>query len=394
MDIFGGYRRYILDTYTRLPLVFVKGRGSILITEKGEKFIDLFPGWGASILGHSHPALVQAMCEQGKKLIHIPNNLYNVLQPQLAEIIIKNSLGKGKVFFCNSGTEATEAALKLMRAYKEGRGTIISMYNSFHGRTLGALTLTAQRKYQRGFGRLLPGIKYVRFDDFGDLEEKVDKSTCGIILEVIQGEGGVKVCSHEYLQKVRRLCDRRQIILVFDEVQTGMGRTGYMFAYQAYGVKPDIICLAKGLGGGFPIGALVVHEKLKGILQRGMHASTFGGSPLACAVSLKVFEIIDKENLLVRVRRLHNKIIERLTKMKEKYPVIKEIRGMGFMLGIVLADKGEKIVKEAIKQKLLINCTQECVLRIMPALNIEEEILNKGLDILEICFKKIYSRLR
>lgn len=385
------YKKYVLDTYTRLPLVFVEGKGSILTSSSGKKFIDLFPGWGTSILGHSHPILSRAISQQARTLIHIPNNLYNLVQPRLAKKIIDTSLGKGKVFFCNSGTESVEAALKLMRAYGKGKGTVISMKNSFHGRTLGALTLTAQGKHQKGFGRLLGGIKYARFGDLKDLKKKIEPGTCGIIMEVIQGEGGVNVCSKDYLQAVRALCNKKKIILAFDEVQTGVGRTGYWYAYQAYGVKPDLMCLAKGMGGGFPIGALVVSEKFKGVLKPGMHASTFGGSPIASAASLEVFRIIEKEKLLPRVRSLSKKMFKRLLELKRKYPVIEDVRGMGFMAGIVLKDEGKKMVNTAIKHGLLVNCTQGKVLRVLPALNVPESVLDKGLRILEKCFKEVYG---
>ncbi len=385
------YKNFVLPVYKRSPYAFVKGRGSILYSQEGQPYIDLFPGWGTGILGHAHPLLAKRICSQARTLIHIPNNLYHPWQGELAKKIIEKSFRRGKVFFCNSGAEAVEASLKLIRAYSQGKGSILSMKNSFHGRTVGALSLTGQKKYQQGLGPLLRGVQYARFSDIEDVKKKITPRTKGIIVEVIQGEGGVNMPSPDFLRELRALCNTKGIVLVFDEIQTGIGRTGRWFAYQNYGVEPDLLCLSKGLGGGFPIGCLVVKDRFKDILKPGMHASTFGGSPLACVCGLEVFKIIEREKLLSRVRRLGSRIFSLLEMWRKTFRVIKNVRGVGFMIGIELKDEGYKLIEEAFRRKLIINCTQARILRIMPALNIPENLLFRALGILEECFKKVYG---
>jgi len=391
MNTIEQYKKFVLNTYSKDELIFVKGKGSILESLDGRKFIDLFPGWGVSILGHSHPSISKVLCEQSKRLIHLPNNFYHPLQSQLAQVLLECSFKKGKVFFCNSGTEAVEAALKLARARSDKRKVIISMKNSFHGRTMGSLSLTAQQKYQKFFKPLLPKIRYAKFGDFESLKSKVDSSVGAVILEPIQGEGGVNVASREYFFKIRKLCENKDIILIFDEVQTGMGRTGKWFCYQHFGVEPDILCVAKGLGAGFPIGAIIVKDKFKDVLKPGMHASTFGGSPLACRVALEVIKVIRQERLLENVRKKSAYIFRRLFKLRKEYNVIREIRGLGFMIGVEVREKADVLKRVAQDKGLLINRTQDKVIRIMPALNISLKVLKKALDILEDCFKEVYG---
>ncbi|MCD6539409.1 MAG: aspartate aminotransferase family protein [Candidatus Omnitrophica bacterium] len=390
MSIKSLYKKYLLNTYTRTGPVFVKGKGSFLWDERGRKFIDFFPGWGVNILGHCHPRIVKVLSSQAKRLIHIPNNLYHKQQAELAAEIVKNSFKKGRVFFANSGAEAVEAGLKLAKAY--GRRCqkleIICMENSFHGRTLGALSCTAQEKYQAPFRPLLPHIKVARFGDFEDFKRKVSQKTCAVILEPIQGEGGVNFASKEYFLKLRRFSTENKILLIFDEIQTGLGRTGKLFCYQNYGIEPDLFTLSKGLGAGFPISALVVKEKYSDILKPGMHASTFGGNPLACRVGLEVFRIIKKEKVLENVQEKEVFLRKKLNAFSKKFGIIKEIRGLGFIWAIELKIEAKAVFEEAFKNRLIINSTHNTILRIMPALNIETSVLNKGLDILEKVLKK------
>lgn len=385
MDVKGWYKRYILNTYSRVGPVFYRGQGSFLWDEEGRKFIDLFPGWGVNILGHAHPQIAKVLASQAKRLVHIPNNLYHRWQAELARKIIENSF-RGKVFFANSGAEAVEAGLKLSRVYGRiyKKPEIICMENSFHGRTLGALSCTAQKKYQEPFRPLLSGIKVVKFSDFEDFKRKVSKKTGAVILEPIQGEAGVNIASSEYLLKLREFCNREKILLIFDEVQTGMGRTGRLFCFQRFGVKPDLFTLSKGLGGGFPISCLVVGRRFSSLLTPGMHASTFGGSPLACRVSLEVFKIIEKEGLLKKVRENETLIRKIFKGWQKKFKIIKEVRGLGLMWAIELKfARADYLFKKALQEKVIINATHNKVLRIMPALNIEKEVLIEGLFRLE-----------
>lgn len=383
-------QRYVLPTYRREPVVFSRGRGSYIYDVSGKEYVDFFPGWGVGILGYGHPRMVKAIKEQTEKLVNLPNNFYHPYQGLLAEQIIRHSF-KGKVFFANSGAEAVEGCIKLMRAYgaKAGRYKIITFHNSFHGRTIGALTATAQAKYQKPFRPLLAGFTYIPINDVARLKKAVDKKTVGILLEPIQGEGGINIFSGEFLRQVKAFCRQHDLLLGFDEVQTGMGRTGEYFCFQHYGVQPDIMMLAKGLGAGVPISALVVRQGLTNILGPGMHASTFGGGPLVCRAGIEVFNIFKDEKVLHNVRRA-GKIIERhLRIMQAKYPVIKEVRGKGCMWGVDLRTKGAVYFKEALKAGLVINCTHETVLRIMPALNVTSDVLEKGFAILESVFKKL-----
>lgn len=381
---------YVLPTYRRDPYVFSKGKGSFIYTTDGARYIDFFPGWGVGILGYAHPRIVKVMREQARLLVNLPNNFYHPHQGLLAEAIIKGSF-PGKVFFANSGAEAVEAGIKLMRAYGSSRGRykIVTFYDSFHGRTMGALAATAQEKYQAPFKPILPGFSYIPINDFLALEKAIDPETIGIILEPIQGEGGINVFEEAFIKKVRQLCDDKDILLGFDEVQTGMGRTGTLFAYQYYGIEPDLMMLAKGLGAGVPISALVVREKYAQVLKSGMHASTFGGGPFVSKVAHEVFKIIKEEKILQKVKKSGRILEKRLQSLRDAFPVIKEVRGRGLMWGVELGEEGAPYFKEALAQQLIINCTHNTVLRIMPALNIPEPVLQKGLDILEKVFEKM-----
>ena len=382
-EILQEYNDHILLTYTRMPAIFVKGKGSVLTDIHGKKYLDFFPGWGVSNLGHCHPKVMGAVREQIGKLIHIPNNLYNPHQAKLAKELIRIAFD-GKIFFCNSGTEAIEAAIKFARMYGEGKKfEIITTVNSFHGRTIGALTATGQEKHQKGFTPLVPGFKYVPFNNTGALNAAVNDQTVAIILELIQGEGGINVATKEYVEAVRKICDEKKILLIIDEVQTGMGRTGEIFAFKHYGITPDVMCLAKALGGGLPIGAMIVKKELADVFKPGMHGSTFAGSPLVCKAALGVLKAIYAEKMMKNTKTQGAYLVEKLSELKSKYDIIKEVRGLGLMIGVELTIDGSAIFKECFSQGLIINCTQGNVLRIMPALNVTRRQINKAIHILD-----------
>jgi len=383
MDIKKLFKDYSLNTYTRCGPVFVKGKGSWLWDDKGDRYLDLFPGWGVSILGHAHPRVVQAVGEQAKKLIHLPNNLYFKEQALLAQEISRKSF-PAKVFFANSGAEAVEGAIKFSRIFGKGkRYEIISMKNSFHGRTFGALSATAQEVYKEPFKPVLPGFKVAKFNDFESFKKKVTPKTVAVILELIQGEGGINVAGKEYVCKLQEFCKKKKILIIVDEVQTGMGRTAKLFCYQNYYLVPDLLILSKGLGSGVPISALVVKRKIADVIKPGMHASTFGGSPLVSKVSREVFKIIEEEKLIKNAKDKGSYLIKRLYAFKKMFPFIKEVRGIGLMVGLELDINSGPVFLECLKKKLLINSTHKKVLRIMPALNVTKLELDKGLKILE-----------
>ncbi|MEM7817014.1 MAG: aspartate aminotransferase family protein [Candidatus Aenigmatarchaeota archaeon] len=384
------FSKYLLNTYSKSGPVFVKGKGSWLFDINGKRYLDFFPGWGVSILGHCHPKIVKVIREQCKKLIHLPNNLYQKEQALLAKELIKNSF-KGKVFFANSGAEAVEGAIKLSRLYgrNKNRYEIITMLNSFHGRTFGALSATGQKKYKEPFKPLLPTFRETIFNDFNDFKRKINKKTIGVILELIQGEGGVNIAEKEYVKNIENYCRENDILLIIDEVQTGMGRTGKLFCFEHYDITPDIMLLSKGLGGGIPISAIVVKPKIADLVRPGMHASTFGGSPFASRVSLEVFKIIKEEKILDNVEKLGKYTFERLLELKKDFSFIKEVRGLGLMLGIELNRESYPVFLKSLEKGLIINSTHNTVLRIMPALNIKKEEIDKGIEILKEVFKKI-----
>ncbi len=393
-EVFDIYRSCIMNTYTRSPVVFVKGKGSYLWDIDGKKYIDLFPGWAVSVLGHCPSPLVNALRYQASRLVHLPNNFYHIQQAKLAKELCYRVPFESRVFFCNSGAEAVEGALKLARAWGSSRGKnkIIAMNNSFHGRTMGALTLTGQRSYQKGFDPLLPMVDIVDFNDIKALDGRIDDKTCAIILELVQGEGGVNVAKKEYVEQLRKLCDINDVLLIFDEVQTGIGRCGHWFCFEHYGVEPDIFTLAKGLGGGVPIGAVVARAEVASAFSPGMHATTFGGSPIVSRASFSVLKEVQRKKLLSRVRRLSDECMGIFQKWKEKWPdKIKDVRGIGFMFGLELSVECKPVVEKAMENGLLINCTHKYVLRVMPALNVPEKVLFKGLDILEEVLDETFS---
>jgi len=383
------FRRHVISNYRRLGVVVVRGRGSEVWDADGRRYIDLFPGWAVSGLGHCHPAVVRALRDQAGKLIHVANNFYNEPQALLAEQIARRGFG-GQSFFCNSGAEAMEAAVKLARLASGGRRwKFVSMLNSFHGRTFAAITATGQPKYHQGFKPLVPGFSYAPFNDLGAVRKLVGRETAGIILEPIQGEGGVNVAAPEYMKALRALCDRTGALLILDEVQTGVGRTGKWFAHQHYGITPDIMTMAKALGGGTAIGAICARPEVAKFLVPGTHASTFGGNPLAAAAGVAVFEAIARDGLLENARKTGAYLVKRLQAMSARHPgLVREIRGKGLMVGMELSRPGAALAERCLAAGLLVNCTHDTVMRFAPAMNIGRRILDEGLDIYGDCLEK------
>ncbi len=388
-------QRYLFNTYNRFPVVLVKGRGAKVWDSEGKEYLDFLGGVAVNILGHCHPKIVVAIQKQAQRLIHVSNFYHIEPQIKLAKLLVKNSFAN-KVFFCNSGAEANEAAIKLARKYSkknygDGRYEIISTINSFHGRTLGSLSATGQDKFQKGFEPLLPGFKHVPFNDIEALKASISKQTCAVLLEPIQGEGGVRLPSDDYLINVKRICNENNLLLMLDEVQTGMGRTGKLFAYEHYGITPDIMTLAKGLGGGAPIGALLATEKVASAFEPGSHASTFGGNPLVCAAAIATLDVILEDGyLLDYCRKIGNYFNEQLLKLKEKYPlIVLDVRGKGLIIGLELDRDGMPYVKACLESGFLINCTAGNVLRFTPPLVIKEEDIDKLISALKEVFKRI-----
>lgn len=387
------FQEYVIPNYRRYSVNLVRGEGSSVWDSEGQKYLDLFPGWGCNLIGHCPPRVVEAVQKQVATLIHVPNTWMMDLQGEWAKLLSERGFG-GKLFFCNSGTEANEAAIKLARLHTPpGKYKIITFYGGFHGRTLGSLTATAQPKYHEGLGPLLAGFRYAPYGDLDAVRDLVDDETCAIMLEPIQGEGGVNIPPVEFLAGLRKLCDERGLLLIFDEVQTGCGRTGHWFGYQHFGVVPDMLTLAKSLCGGIAGGALMAQSSIAPSLRPGMHAATFGGNPIAAAAGIATIETIEDEGLLERVPQLSGQFANRLSAMKDKYDFIEEIRVLGMMIGIQLSVEGGPIVEECLKRKLLINCTQGTVIRLLPAMNISEAEIDQGCDILDQAFSVIAENL-
>jgi acetylornithine/N-succinyldiaminopimelate aminotransferase len=390
LEVFESYKENIMPTYTKVPLVFVKGKGSKLYDIHNKQYLDLFPGWGVCNLGHCHPKIMSAIRDQVAKLIFIPNNYYHIPQAKLAKELIYWSY-PGKVFFCNSGAEANEAAIKLARKFGGGRYEIITFEDSFHGRTLAALSATGQKKYQGGFEPLVEGFRTVKFNDLKAVKNAISDKTVAIMLELIQGEGGVNVADKDFVLSLRNICNEKKLLLIIDEVQTGIGRTGKLFCYQNYGITPDIITLAKALGGGLPIGCMVVKKDIADILTAGMHASTFGGGPVVAKAALAVLRTVHKEKMLVNARKMGEYLSLLLNALKDRYEVIKDVRGLGLMLGVELNIAGKGIVDKCIEKGLLINCTHDNVLRLMPALNITKREIDRAIKILDQAIRGVDS---
>ncbi len=387
MNVFEKTENFVMKTYNRFPVVFVKGRGSWLYDDKGKKYLDMLAGIAVCNLGHCHPTVSDAICDQAKKLIHVSNLFHIETQTELAELICKNSFGE-KVFFCNSGAEANEGAIKLARRYGTEKNPekyeIVAFRQSFHGRTMAAVSVTGQGKYNEGFGPMLTGVKFAEFNNLDSVKEVVSEKTAGIIVEPIQGEGGIVPAEEKFLEGLRKIADEIDAILIFDEVQTGIGRTGKVFAYQHYGVEPDVMTLAKALGNGVPIGAIVAKGKAADVLKPGLHASTFGGNPLVTRAGVEVMKIVLDEGFLREVERKGEYLRKRLGELKDRFPgVIDYVRGKGLMVGAVCKIPCVDMVKSALEKGLIINCTAGNVLRFVPPLVITEEEIDYGLRILE-----------
>jgi acetylornithine/N-succinyldiaminopimelate aminotransferase len=381
-EILDQYGKYVMNSYTRKPIAIVRGEGSYVWDADGKRYLDFFPGWGCTLIGHCHPHVVEAIARQAGQLIHMDNTFYIEPQARLAEVISTRSFG-GKCFFANSGAEANEAAIKLARkSTPEGRYKIITMEKSFHGRTFGAMAATAQTKIRTGFAPMLAGFAHVPFGDVEAVKAVIDDETAAIMLEPIQGEGGVNVPPDGYLKSLRDLCDEHGMLLIFDEVQTGCGRTGRWFGYQHDGVVPDVMTLAKVVGGGTPLGVTCAKPQVAECFTPGSHASTYGGNPLVTAAGLAMFEVIEKENLLVRASQIYEYVCQKVEQLKSRFSFVESVRGRGVMIGVQLSIDGNGIADSALRRGLRVNCTQQTVLRMLPAMTITNEQIDEGFQIL------------
>jgi len=383
-EVIATAKQYIIGNYTRYPVCLVRGEGSWVWDAEGNRYLDFFPGWGCGILGHCPPRIVEAVRDQVGTLIHVPNTWYTEPQALLAKALSERTGWGGQVFFCNSGTEANEAAIKLARLYGKanGRYKTITFTNSFHGRTMASLSATAQPKYHAGVEPMLPGFMYAPFGDLKAVKELVDHETAAIMLEPIQGEGGINFAPPGFLEGLRELCTQEGILLILDEVQTGMGRTGKWYAHQHWNIVPDIVTLAKALAGGVALGGLIARPEVAEKLKPGTHAATFGGNPLACRAGLALIETFEAENLLERAVQVGDRFRTHFNSMKDASPKIVEVRVQGTMIGVQLATEGASIVQKCLERNLLINCTHQTVLRLLPAVNITDEQIDEGCAII------------
>lgn len=377
------FKRFVIANYTRYPVCLARGEGSLVWDLEGRRYVDFFPGWGCGLIGHCPPRVVEAVREQVGQLIHVPNTWYTEAQGQLAQALSERTDFAGMCFFCNSGTEANEAAIKLARLNGGGRYKIVAMLDSFHGRTMGALSATGQPKYHAGVEPLLPGFRHAPFGDLDAVAKLIDSETCAILVEPIQGEGGVNVPPAGFLEGLRELCDKHKLLLILDEVQSGMGRTGKWYAYQHWKIQPDILTLAKALAGGAAAGGLIAKPHVAEKLKPGTHAATFGGNPLACAAALATIQTIEEDGLLERATVLERRFRERFEALRPRCPLIREVRAKGAMIGVQLAVPGAPIVQACLDRGLLVNCTHNTVLRLLPALNLPDDLLDEGCTILE-----------
>jgi acetylornithine/N-succinyldiaminopimelate aminotransferase len=382
--------KVIAKTYNRFPIVVTKGKGCTLWDSDGLAYTDFVAGIAVCNLGHAHPRISKALSKQAETLFHVSNLYYTVPQTELASWLVNNSFAD-RVFFCNSGAEANEAAIKLVRKYfnykgEQSRCRIIAMEKSFHGRTMATLSATGQEKIRKGFDPVLGGFDFVPFNDIEALRSKINPSTCAVIIEPIQGEGGVRCPAPEYLKNVRRICDETGILLIFDEIQTGLGRTGKLFAYENFGIEPDIMTLAKALANGLPIGAMLAKEHIAEVFVPGSHASTFGGTPVVTAASLEVVKILIEENIIDYGRKIGEYFKQRLFWLKDRHKSIIDVRGIGLLLAIKIKIDGDKIVKACMDKGFLINCIQGNILRFIPPLIIGKEEIDSLLACLDELF--------
>jgi len=376
------FEQHVIPNYGRYPVNLVRGEGSRVWDAEDREYLDLFPGWGCNLLGHCPPRVVSAIQEQAAKLIHVPNTWHIDIQGRWAELLAKHSFG-GQAFFCNSGAEANEAAIKLARLHTPPeRYKIITFEGGFHGRTMGAISATAQPKYHDGIGPVVAGFTYAKFGDLEDVKNRIDDETCAIMIEPVQGEGGVNIPSDGFLQGLRELADEHELVLIFDEVQTGCGRTGEWFAYQHFGVTPDVITLAKALCGGVAGGAMLATRELAPSLRPGMHAATFGGNPIAAAAGIATLEMIEEENLLQNVKQLSQLFRRRFEELASQCDLVREVRVLGLMVGVQLHVDGAAIVQNCLENNVLINCTQDDVIRLLPAMNLSVDDAEKACDVI------------
>jgi predicted acetylornithine/succinylornithine family transaminase len=380
-------QKYVMNTYNRLPVALVKGKGNYVWDAEGKKYLDFFSGLAVTNLGHSHPQVLYAISRQARKLLHVSNLFPIDRQAELAELLVKNSFGD-KVFFCNSGAEANEAAVKLARKYAKKKFglekyEVITMTNSFHGRTLAMITATGQTKYQKGFEPLVPGFRYAEFGSIDSLKKVITPATCAVMVEPVQGEGGVRLAPKDYFKAVKDLCREKGILLIFDEVQTGVGRTGRLFAYEHFGVEPDLMTLAKALASGLPIGALVAKDFVAEAFEPGDHAATFGGNPFVTAVGTATLRTILKDKLIQAAAGMGDYFLRGLRGIREKLPHILEVRGIGLMLAADLDGPARPVVLKCLEKGLLINAVQEKTLRILPPLTVKKKEIDAGLKILK-----------
>jgi acetylornithine/N-succinyldiaminopimelate aminotransferase len=385
--------KYIFSTYKRQPLLLVKGKGSWVWDSAGNKYLDFFSGLAVNNLGNSHAKIVKAIKAQAGTIMHTSNIFMTEPMLEVAKLLSEHF--GGKTFFCNSGAEANEAAIKLARKWGSengGKFEIITMEESFHGRTLTTITATGQTKYQKGFEPLTPGFKYAKFNDLGAVQKLITKKTCAIMVEPIQGEGGVNIGEISFIKGLREICNDNDILLIFDEVQTGIGRTGKLFAYEHFGVKPDIMTLAKALGGGLPIGAMLAVLEIAEYFKPGNHASTFGGNPVCCAAAKAVLQTIAEDKLLDNAAKLGKILLEKLTGFESKYKFVKDVRGKGLMIGIELEMDGANIVTQARDKGLLVNCTADKVIRLLPPITVKLSEIKAGVKILDEIFAEIQKR--
>lgn len=382
------FKRYVIGNYNRYPVNLVRGEGSHVWDSEGNRYLDLFPGWGCNLLGHCPPHVVRAVQEQVATLIHVPNTWHMDVQGEWARLLSERSFG-GQAFFCNSGTEANEAAIKLARLYGKGKYKIITFTGGFHGRTLGSLTATAQPKYHEGLGPLVAGFSYAPHGDLAAAAKLIDEDTCAIMVEPIQGEGGIRLPPEGFLPGLRKLADDNGLLLIFDEVQTGCGRTGEWFGYQHFGVTPDIMTLAKALCGGIAGGALLTTPEIAPSLKPGTHAATFGGNPIAARAGIAAIEMIEQEGLLESAKHLGKLFESRFRKLQKECDLVTDVRVVGTMVGLELAVDGNPVVKGCLDRKLLINCTHGTVIRLLPAMNLPKEQAEEGCDILAEVIKSL-----
>ncbi len=382
-------KKYVVQCYPRIPMVIDRAQGVRLWDKEGRGYLDFVSGIGVNAIGHCHPEVLRALRHQATRLLHCSNLYYIEQQAKLAKALCEVSFAD-KVFFSNSGAEANEAAIKLARRWGKGkRYEIITMKESFHGRTLTTLKATAQTKYQKGFGPFPPGFRYSPFNDLTELKERISDKTCAIMLEPIQGEGGIRVASQNFMEGVYEICHGNRILLILDEVQCGLGRTGRMFAYQHYGIEPDIMTLAKSLAGGLPMGATLAKEEVASLFKPGDHASTFGGNPLVSSTALAFLKVMEEESLVKKAEVRGEYFGKRLEELKAEYSFIREIRGRGLMRGIELEFQGKEIVDMCRHKGLLINCTAKKILRFLPPLIVNEEEIDQAVDILQEVFGQV-----